>query len=142
MATLNKIIKLTQEQYDTLASGGTVGEYTGINESYLYLVQSEDNYVDLTSDQEIQGIKTFKDGIKLEMTPGAVVGGDQFGHEIICVSQNGNILTSENNVFIYAENEQLAIHCLVDPQYDDDAATKQYVDLINLESQTKVKRFI
>ena len=39
MASLEKVIKVTQEQYDILASGGTVGDYTGLDEDYLYLVQ-------------------------------------------------------------------------------------------------------
>lgn len=41
MANLQKIIKVTQEQYDILASGGTVGEYTGLDENYIYLVQDD-----------------------------------------------------------------------------------------------------
>jgi hypothetical protein len=41
MAQLQKIIKVTQEQYDILQSGGTVGDYTGIDPSFIYLV--EDN---------------------------------------------------------------------------------------------------
>lgn len=38
MPNLEKIVKVTQEQYNTLASGGTVGEYTGLNDNYVYLV--------------------------------------------------------------------------------------------------------
>lgn len=41
MANLQKIIKVTQQQYDTLASGGTVGDYTGLNANYIYLVVDE-----------------------------------------------------------------------------------------------------
>jgi len=41
MANLQKIIKVTQAQYNTLASGGTVGDYTGLDENYLYLVKDE-----------------------------------------------------------------------------------------------------
>lgn len=36
---LQKIIKLTQDQYNTLSNGGTVGGYTGLNDNYLYLIQ-------------------------------------------------------------------------------------------------------
>ena len=36
---LQKFIKVTQEQYNTLANGGTVGSYTGINSNYIYLVE-------------------------------------------------------------------------------------------------------
>lgn len=39
MAQLQKIIKVTQEQYNTLQNGGTVGSYTGINANYIYLVE-------------------------------------------------------------------------------------------------------
>jgi len=39
MANLQKVIKLTAEQYNTLASGGTVGDYTGLDSNYMYLVQ-------------------------------------------------------------------------------------------------------
>ena len=38
---LKKIIKLTQTQYDILSNGGTVGDYTGLNDNYLYLIQSD-----------------------------------------------------------------------------------------------------
>ena len=41
MADLQKIVKVTQAQYDTLAGGGTVGSYTGLDDNYIYLV--EDN---------------------------------------------------------------------------------------------------
>ena len=41
MANLQKIIKVTQAQYDTLRAGGTVGEYTGLNENYIYFVKDE-----------------------------------------------------------------------------------------------------
>jgi len=43
--TLQKIIKLTQAQYNTLDAGGTVGGYTGLNDNYLYLIQSDDTPV-------------------------------------------------------------------------------------------------
>lgn len=39
MANLQKVVKLTQAQYDILAAGGTVGSYTGLNANYIYLVQ-------------------------------------------------------------------------------------------------------
>lgn len=38
MAFLQKIIKLTQEQYDILASGGTVGDYTGLDPNFVYYI--------------------------------------------------------------------------------------------------------
>ena len=42
MDTLQKIVKVTQQQYDTLKNGGTVGSYTGLNSNYIYLVQEDD----------------------------------------------------------------------------------------------------
>ena len=44
MANLEKIVKVTQEQYDILASGGTVGEYTGLNENYIYLIKEDKDW--------------------------------------------------------------------------------------------------
>lgn len=38
MATLQKIVKLTQSQYDTLKNGGTVKGETGLYDEWLYLV--------------------------------------------------------------------------------------------------------
>ena len=60
MANLQKIIKLTQQQYDILANGGTVGSYTGLNSNYIYLIQDDNEYVtveDLTD--AIDGISQF-----------------------------------------------------------------------------------
>lgn len=50
MANLQKVIKLTQEQYDILASGGTVGDYTGLDPNYIYLVEDDKEYVPLLTD--------------------------------------------------------------------------------------------
>ncbi len=44
-SNLEKIIKLTQAQYDILSSGGTVGDYTGLNDNYLYLIQDDTEYI-------------------------------------------------------------------------------------------------
>ena len=46
MDTLQKIVKVTQQQYDILKSDGTVGDYTGLNSNYIYLVQED--YDDIT----------------------------------------------------------------------------------------------
>ena len=46
MGTLQKIVKVTQQQYDTLENKGTVGDYTGLNSNYIYLVQED--YDDIT----------------------------------------------------------------------------------------------
>ena len=46
MDTLQKIVKVTQQQYDILKNDGTVGDYTGLNSNYIYLVQED--YNDIT----------------------------------------------------------------------------------------------
>lgn len=38
MANLEKVVKLTQTQYNTLKNGGTVQGETGLNDAWLYLV--------------------------------------------------------------------------------------------------------
>jgi len=50
MANLQKVVKVTQAQYDTLASGGTVGSYTGLNDNYIYLVQASTTGINVVSD--------------------------------------------------------------------------------------------
>ena len=46
MNTLQKIVKVTQQQYNALKNGDTVGDYTGINSNYIYLVKED--YNDIT----------------------------------------------------------------------------------------------
>ena len=41
MANLQKVIKVTKAQYDILAAGGTVGDYTGLDDNYIYLVRDD-----------------------------------------------------------------------------------------------------
>lgn len=45
MANLEKIIKVTQEQYDILASGGKVGDYVGLQDNYIYMVEDTNEYI-------------------------------------------------------------------------------------------------
>jgi hypothetical protein len=40
MAQIEKFIKVTQEQYNTLQAGGTVGSHTGINPNFIYFVEN------------------------------------------------------------------------------------------------------
>lgn len=49
MANLSKVVKLTQEQYNTLASGGTVGDYTGLDPTFLYLVEDMGDIIDVSN---------------------------------------------------------------------------------------------
>ena len=46
---LEKVIKLTQDQYNTLASGGTVGDYTGLDSNYLYMVENMGGIIDISN---------------------------------------------------------------------------------------------
>ena len=45
MANLEKIIKVTQEQYDILASGGKVGDYVGLQDNYIYMIEDTNEYI-------------------------------------------------------------------------------------------------
>ena len=55
MADLQKVVKLTSSQYSTLAGGGTVGSYTGLDSSYLYLVEDSTQYVPLGGTTSLYG---------------------------------------------------------------------------------------
>jgi len=48
LSYLEKIITLTQEQYNTLANGGTVGSQTGINDDYIYLTTNPTTFNDIS----------------------------------------------------------------------------------------------
>ena len=59
MPNLQKVIKVTQQQYDILASGGTVGSYTGLNPNYIYLVEDNNEYATVDYvDNEIEDLAT------------------------------------------------------------------------------------
>ena len=49
MANLEKVVKLTQEQYNILAAGGTVGSYTGLDPTYLYMVEDMGGIIVVTN---------------------------------------------------------------------------------------------
>lgn len=49
MANLQKVVKLTKAQYNTLSAGGTVGGYTGLNDNYIYLVEDTNEYATLVN---------------------------------------------------------------------------------------------
>ena len=52
---LQKVVKLTSSQYAILASGGTVGSYTGLNSSYLYMVEDSTQYIPLAGTTSLYG---------------------------------------------------------------------------------------
>lgn len=87
----------------------------------------------------IQGTLEVTDGIKLSEAPNVIIGGDQLGYEVICATQNSTILTSDNNVLIQVENEQLQLYNLADPQNELDAATKKYVDSVQTNINEKIE---
>lgn len=58
MANLQKVIKVTQAQYDILAAGGTVGSYTGLDDNYVYLVEDTNEYI-TSAGGEIDGSLTI-----------------------------------------------------------------------------------
>ena len=45
MVDLQRVIKLTQEQYNILKAGGTVGSYTGLNANYIYFIIDKNQYI-------------------------------------------------------------------------------------------------
>ena len=72
MANLQKVIKLTQAQYDTLAAGGTVGQYTGLNDNYIYLVKDTNTYA--TEDYVDAAIEDLTSIIPTNLENGATTG--------------------------------------------------------------------
>jgi len=45
MVDLQRVVKLTQAQYNTLKAGGTVGSYTGLSANYIYFIQDKNQYI-------------------------------------------------------------------------------------------------
>lgn len=108
MANLEKIIKVTQEQYDILASGGRVGDYVGLQDDYIYMIEDENTYLPttggtITGNLTVNGNTTFKNnstytsgkGIEFLYNSGAYTG--------IGLSINCDIL---NNEIIYLGNDE------------------------------------
>ncbi len=62
MATLDKIIKVTQDQYDTLAAGGTVGHYTGLDPNSIYLVENDEKGIKILHGSSVR-IRELDSGI-------------------------------------------------------------------------------
>ena len=63
MANLQKVVKVTQAQYDVLASGGTVGGYTGLDDNYIYLIEDNNEYLPITGGSIINnGTVIFRNG--------------------------------------------------------------------------------
>lgn len=60
MANLEKIIKVTQEQYDILASGGKVGDYVGLQDNYVYMIEDTNEYI-TTAGGVLTGNLCFKE---------------------------------------------------------------------------------
>lgn len=125
MANLEKVIKVTQTQYNTLASGGTVGSYTGLNDNYVYLVEDTDTYITSNGgtidggNLVIEGNDLFIEdnyGIKaIDLDSGNVVAtfcSDYMGGEIIAVNSNYQgkpLFANDNYSLIYSGNSDYLI---------------------------------
>ena len=48
MSYLEKVVTLTQSQYNTLAGGGTVGTQTGLDDDYIYLTTDPTTFNDIS----------------------------------------------------------------------------------------------
>ena len=118
MANLQKVVKLTQAQYNTLKSGGTVGSYTGLDDNYIYLIEDTNTYI--TSDGgTIDGGELFLDDVPLKMIDlngiyfedghGNVIlaiNYDQLGSEIIYNSHSNYkpLFADSDYALIYSDN--------------------------------------
>lgn len=123
MANLQKIVKVTQAQYDTLASGGTVGSYTGLDDNYVYLIEDTNEYITSNGGAVDGGNIDFYNGSGIAVLDNHqddnVIAGfcvDYFASEIIFNSSsyyrplfandNSNIIYSEDNDY----NESITIN--------------------------------
>ena len=91
MGALQKIVKVTQQQYNTLKNGGTVGGYTGLNSNYIYLVQEDG--VDTDTWRKVQLDGTDKLGTGTNTNPLNIKAGN-----------NMNI-TESNGTFTFAATD-------------------------------------
>lgn len=119
MANLQKIVKVTQAQYDTLASGGTVGSYTGLDDNYVYLIEDTNTYItsnggtidggDLTIEGNARLNVAYGNGVHIYNTNHdtiAGLGADMFGNEIIYNSSNNYqpLFANDTSALIYSDN--------------------------------------
>jgi hypothetical protein len=65
MAQLQKIIKVTQEQYNILKDGGTVGAYKGIDPSFIYLVEESESDSLTVSELQVTEAATFEKAFRV-----------------------------------------------------------------------------
>ena len=93
MANLEKVVKVTQAQYDTLASGGTVGSYTGLNDNYVYLVEDSNTYI-TSNGGTIDGGDLFFDEKEIHMID---------NHGIYFTGDDGNITVTFNDGYYGSE---------------------------------------
>ena len=110
MANLQKIVKVTQAQYDTLASGGTVGSYTGLNDNYVYLIEDTNEYITSNGGTINGGNIDFYNncGIaELDENDNVFAGFciDYYGSEIIYNSNNDYrpLFANDNGEIIFSE---------------------------------------
>ena len=112
MANLQKIVKVTQAQYDVLASGGTVGSYTGLDDNYIYLIEDTNEYITSNGGTINGGNIDFYNscGIaKIDETNNVFAGFciDYFGDELIYNNENNYKILFANDSYplIYSNND-------------------------------------
>lgn len=86
---LQKFIKVTQEQYNTLASGGTVGSYTGLSSNYIYLVEDNGGSSGMTNPMNTAG--------------DIIIGGTSGAPTRLAKGTNGQVLKSTSNGIEWAD---------------------------------------
>ena len=111
MANLEKVIKVTQSQYDILASGGTVGSYTGLDDNYIYLIEDNNTYITSNGGVIDGGNIDFASGYGIaslnandNVTAGFSI--DYYGGEIIYNNADHyrDLFANDNYPLLYSEN--------------------------------------
>jgi len=111
MANLQKIVKVTQQQYDILASGGIVGSYTGLNDNYVYLVEDTNTYITSNGGTIDNDNIDFHNGYGIaELDNNNVFAGfciDYYSGEIIYNSSNHYrpLFANDDSFIIYSEDD-------------------------------------
>ena len=114
MDTLQKIVKVTQQQYDTLKNGGTVGSYTGLNSNYIYLVVDENEYLPLSGGAiNANGAKTplilkggvgsYREGLRIIPANNwstIVLGGNDIKESVGTSANSWSILNNNGSFYI------------------------------------------
>lgn len=117
MADLQKVIKLTQAQYDTLAAGGTVGSYTGLNDNYIYLVEDNSQYLPLISINSTTTVNDLPTSCKIQG-----IDGGYFCYKVPGVNNNVGLTCINSSGYYYKFGKidsTLVEDILVDANYHE-----------------------